>query len=292
MSDVQEKGVFEDHKFKIEGTGTIKQLVELLYYFHEKDCLHRVAALKIGVPNENYQMKLTLDIEAIALVAAAPKQPLLSNASLRLTRSLEDYKKQILERNLFSPANRTPEIAKTQKTQVAKGDQLEFDPGAKDPDGHGFVFSLVGQAPEGMRIDKSTGKIVWRPKELGDYEVLVAVSDNGIPSRKAEQKLAIKVVEPPPPPAPVKEEPKFDVASQAFVTGLLAGGKQPEVWVQSRTEGKTHFLKVGDNLKLGSVEGKVVSIGATYAELETEGKRWIVGQDESLADAYRRKDVD
>ncbi len=292
LSDQQEKGVYVDHKFKLDGVGTIKQLVEFLYRFHEKDSLHRIQSVVIGVPNESYKMKLTITIEAIGLVAASPNQAPLANASLRLSRPLEDYQKMVLERNLFSPENKAPVIAKSQTTQIAKDDQLEFDPGAKDPDGHGFEFAFVGSAPEGMKIDKSTGKIVWRPKELGDYEVLVAVNDNGIPSRRAEQKLAIKVVEPPPPPAPVKEEPKFDVASQAFITGLLAGGKQPEVWVQSRTEGKTHFLKVGDNLKLGSVEGKVVAIGATYAELETEGKRWIVGQDESLADAYRRKDVD
>jgi hypothetical protein len=34
------------------------------------------------------------------------------------------------------------------------------------------------------------------------------------------------------------------------------------------------------------------AVGANYMELETEGKRWTVGLDENLADAYRRMNVD
>jgi len=48
------------------------------------------------------------------------------------------------------------------------------------------------------------------------------------------------------------------------------------------------FLREGENLKLGDIQGKVISIGANFIELETEGKRWTVGLDEPLADAYKR----
>ena len=51
---------------------------------------------------------------------------------------------------------------------------------------------------------------------------------------------------------------------------------------------KTLFLREGETLKLGDVQGKVISIGSNFIELETEGKRWTVGMDEPLADAYKR----
>ncbi len=75
----------------------------------------------------------------------------------------------------------------------------------------------------------------------------------------------------------------MDVASQAQLSGLVTGRDGPEAWVQSKLEGKTINLKVGDKLSLGSVGGTVVAIGANYLELETDGKKWTVGLDENLA---------
>jgi hypothetical protein len=69
---------------------------------------------------------------------------------------------------------------------------------------------------------------------------------------------------------------------------LVSDGKGPQAWIRSKTEDKTLFLREGENLKLGDIQGKVISIGANFIELETEGKRWTVGLDEPLADAYKR----
>jgi hypothetical protein len=69
---------------------------------------------------------------------------------------------------------------------------------------------------------------------------------------------------------------------------LVSDGKGPQAWVRSKTEGKTLYLRIGDSLKLGDVGGKVVDVGANFMEVETDGKRWTVGLDESLADAFQR----
>ncbi|MFN9914766.1 MAG: hypothetical protein ACK53L_19410, partial [Pirellulaceae bacterium] len=110
--------------------------------------------------------------------------------------------------------------------------------------------------------------------------------------QKIAQKLTVEVIDPPPPVDPPKPPPQFDIASQAKLSGLVTGKDGPEAWVRSMLEGKTLYLKIGSKLTLGSVEGTVVSVGANYMELETEGKRWTVGLDENLADAYRRMNVD
>ena len=60
----------------------------------------------------------------------------------------------------------------------------------------------------------------------------------------------------------------------------------------SKTEGKTLRLREGDELKLGDVVGKIVKIGATYMEVETDGKRWTIGTEESIADAFKRGQID
>jgi hypothetical protein len=117
----------------------------------------------------------------------------------------------------------------------------------------------------------------------------VQASDNGIPMKTTEQLLTIKVTPLPPPPTPPIQ---FDVASQAIVTAFLVGRSGPEAWVLSKTESKTYKLLKGDQLKLGGVIGLVKDIGANYVELETEGRRWLVGQDETLADAYSRSKTD
>ncbi len=165
---------------------------------------------------------------------------------------------------------------------------LKYEVGAKDAENTFIDYAIIGDPPKGMKIDERSGVVNWEPKEMGTYEVRIAARDRGIPRKTSEQLLKITVVEPKP-PAPVKEEKKFDIATQAVVTAFLAGGKDPQVWINSRIEDKTHYLKIGDELALGSIKGKLVKIGANYAEFETEGKRWVVGDtDKNLADAFKR----
>ena len=113
-------------------------------------------------------------------------------------------------------------------------------------------------------------------------------TDNGFPVKVAEQKIEIEVVDPPPPPAPTPEKPKFDPAAQTFITGIVTGRKGPEVWLFSRTQNQTTNAVVGDQIELGQVKGKLVEIGKDFIVVETEGRRWTAGMDESLAEAFKR----
>jgi hypothetical protein len=151
------------------------------------------------------------------------------------------------------------------------------------------MYETVGETPKGLLVDRNTGKLKWSSNELGEFEVSVKATDNGIPAKSSVQTLTIKVTEPPP---PVKEPIKFDVASQTMVTALIVGKNGPEAWVHSKTDDKKFYLHKGDQLKLGSVEGQVVEVGANYVEFETDNRRWVVGLDESIADAYSRGQVD
>lgn len=292
IGETTEKGVYRRFKFQVSGRGTVENLTRLLFAFYEKNYLHRIAQLKVAlVPREPYQLDITLVSEVLSLDVASPTQPAPQTKSHRPSKSLEEYEKAIVGRNLFSPANHPPVLAKTATTVATQGSQLAFSPGATDPDkGQEVRYEIEGEAPKGMRVDRD-GTLKWTPDAVGEFKVSLRATDSGLPKQSVIQQLTINVEAPKPVETP-KAEPKMDVATQAFVSALVTGKNGPEAWVRSRTEGKTIFLKVGDKLTLGSVQGTVVGVGANYIELDTDGKKWTVGLDESLADAYKRLDVD
>ena len=276
-------------KFNLKGTGTIETAAQLLYGFYAKDYLHRISKFDMSpLPNsaEPDQLNISLDCEVLALKMAKDKQDPPTGISNRVAKSLEEYKQPILERNLFAPTNQPPQLEAKKSIEAKIGLRLEHTVEAKESDPNQRVtYELVGDIPKGLQIESDSGKMTWTSNELGEYQVNVQATDNGIPKRSAKQLLTVKVSPlPPVPPAPIQ----FDVASQAMVTALIVGLNGPEAWILSKTESKTYKLVKGDQLKLGGVNGLVKEVGANYVELETEGRRWLVGLDETLADAYSR----
>jgi len=289
LGSVPEGDLYQTLKFQLSGTGTVENATQLLYAFQSKDYLHRVLRFDMRpitnskVPN---RMTIALDCEALALKAARPDQPAPGNNSPRVKKSLEEYQAAITGRNIFSPTNQPPQLAASRRFDATIGIRLDVGVEAQEVDpGQTLTYAIEGEAPKGMQIDPNTGKLTWTSTELGDFKVAVRASDSGIPSRSSVQMISIRVAEPPP---PTKEPPKFDVASQAFLTALISDTRGPLAWVRSKTEGKTFQLRKGDDLKLGDVVGKVIDVRPDFVELETEGKRWTVGLDESIADAFKK----
>jgi hypothetical protein len=295
VRDVRDKEkTYQKFDFRLSGSGTIADATKLLYTFYEKDYLHRITSFDLKPSmgqKETGQLNIVLNCEVLALAIAKDKQPPPTKPSQRVTKSLEEYNETILNRNLFSPKNNPPQLAAKKSLEAKIGLPLEHTFDAKDPDpSQSISYEVVGEAPKGLMVDSKTGKLTWSSKELGEFKVSVKATDSGIPARSTTQDLTINVKELPPPP---KEAPKFDIASQSYVTAFIVSGKSPpEAWVLSRTEDKRLYLKIGDQLKLGGVEGKIVEIGANFMEVETEGKKWLVGLDENLAEAYNRGMVD
>jgi len=289
----EKDGAYRTYKFKLAGAGTIENATELLYGFYAKDYLHRIYRFEMS-PLRNAatpdQLNITLDCEVLALGIAKDKQDPPKGVSNRLAKSLDQYKDTILARNLFAPANQPPRLEPKKSVEAKVGLPLEHSVEAKESDPNQRVsYVTKGEIPKGLLIDQDTGKVTFRSNEIGEYNVVVEATDNGIPRKSTTQSLTIKVnALPPPSAAPIQ----FDVASQAQVTSLLVGSNGPEAWIFSKTESKTYKLLKGDQLKLGGVNGLVMNVGANYVELETEGRRWLFGMDETLADAFSRSKSD
>jgi hypothetical protein len=94
--------------------------------------------------------------------------------------------------------------------------------------------------------------------------------------------------EPPPAPAP----PSFDHTKHTYVTGIVSVSGRPQVWIHIRTEGKRFRLHEGDAFQIGSLDGKVVRIGAREVVLDLGQSRLLAFQGQSLADAQLLEKLD
>lgn len=87
---------------------------------------------------------------------------------------------------LYTTISNTPPTIKKGKTSFKEGIYV-LETEGEDPDGDELVFELE-KAPEGMKIDSSTGVITWRPsgKDIGKHMVVVSASDGHEGLTKAE----------------------------------------------------------------------------------------------------------
>ena len=74
------------------------------------------------------------------------------------------------------PTNHAPTINSIPITNSLVDVLYTYDVEASDSDGNTLVYSLTS-APSGMTINSSTGVINWTPDTIGDYSVVLRVSD-------------------------------------------------------------------------------------------------------------------
>jgi hypothetical protein len=290
--DSQVQDAYTIREFNFSTRGRLDQLVELLYAFYASGFSHRISTLDVTPdPQQPYALDIKMTIQALSLIDAPASQPLPATAAHQL-ESLDSYLAVILERNIFSGPNAPPQLAARQRESVELGRELVYSVGASDPEGLPLSYRLL-EGPDSARIDQLSGRLSWRPRELGEFQFRVEVTDDGIPQRSAQQLVTVQVVEPPP-PAPEPERrpppPTFDAGRQAFVTALIIRSDgRSEVWLNSRIEDRRLQLRVGDTLEVGQIKGRVVGITPKFMEVESDGQRWLAGTDESLSEAYRRQ---
>ncbi len=281
------------YKFSLTGACSTEQWLDFLARYYDTDYLHSIQNLKVTMTKEPNWISISLDSTAISLKGADSNQKPTGKSSGRLAMSADEYKKSILSRNPFSPPNNPPSLAFTNDDEAAfakvyRGSLFERTLKPSDYENHNVTLEIVDQAPEGLRLNGKT--LSWTPKENGEYTFVIRATDSGLPHASKEEKIVLTVVDPPKPEEPTPPPPKFDVATQAFVSALLSGRAGPEAWIRSRTEGKTVALLEGSDFEIGSVKAKVVGINLNedLVELESDGVRWTIGMDTSLADAFAK----
>jgi hypothetical protein len=80
------------------------------------------------------------------------------------------------------------------------------------------------------------------------------------------------------PPAP----PKFDDAEQAYFTSTVGNGDGLQAWIHVRTTGETLKLNVGEPVKVGALEGQIVSVERWSLVFQTGDQKFLVPIGHSL----------
>lgn len=285
---------YDAYLFTLRGQCRTDEWLQLQAAFYDADFLHSIKSQKFTLTGERDVVSFTLDAQAVALASASPEQEPTGDSSGRLAMSGDEYQQAILNRNPFSPPNNPPKLTSEKSLTFNRGKSDTVELKHSDAEGHLVTYELAADSvPEGLRLNGN--KLTWdKPSETGKTELQLRIIDSGWPSKVTEERLVLNVVDPPP-PEPVKPPPpKFDVATQAYISFLGSGRFGNQASIRSRTEGKTEELVEGSEFEIGTIKARVVSIhpGENFIELETDGKHWTVDMDTSLADAYAKSQVD
>ncbi|MEX0818152.1 MAG: Ig-like domain-containing protein [Pirellulaceae bacterium] len=280
--------VYYVHRFLLSGQGDLKQLTRFLYDFYSVDHMHRIARLSIKPTATSKQLDISMTVEAISVTGAPNRKELAEPPADRLARpDVEEYVNTIIARNFFAPANQPPRVASSTSQKGHPNQPLTFRLEASDPESDPMSYYLEGDAPEGLELAKN-GEVRWTPTALGDYKFSFRVEDGGLPSKSSRGSVLLAVVEPPAPAPTTPAKAAFDPATQATISGITESDGQPAIWINVRTEGKVLKLREGDEVSVGTVQGKVAKIRVQEKDAEiatSDGGTVIVALGQTLVEA-------
>ena len=286
-----EKGVYQVLGFSVSGRGNMPKLVSFLHRFYSADLLHRVRRLHAKRVPGTKQLDLAVAIDAVSLPTADSADKLNEQAARKLAHGdLAAYLEPILKRNLSGPANKEPTIELPTELTTYVGDQVAFAVKGQDPDKLDQIsYGIEGNGLANAKIDAKSGEFQWPAEKIGDYEVVVAATDDGFPPKTARQTVKIRVTERPPesaPPPVAAPKPSFDLAKFAFVTAITEADGKRQAWISLRAEGKLLKLFEGDEFKIGEVAVKITRIAEKTIELDAAvlEKRLLVTLGQNLAE--------
>lgn len=293
-------------KFEVRARARLDDLTKWLHKFDTMNCLHRMRSIKLSPVEGTKLVSVIVEIETFTLAKVTKEQSKPFETRKLASKTLEESKNKyaadgerlmakIAGRNLFGPPNHEPSILPIGVIPAVIGKPVDVIVKAKDtkdgtnetdPDAL-LAYRLVGgDLPPGYSFDEFKGTLRWTPKKKGDYKAIVEVVDDGIPRKTSQQSFTIRVGDAPAPPSqPVAAKPTFDVAKWAFVTAIIQEGEVGQVWINERSSGKSQKLKIGDDIKFGSVNGKVSRIDSTGVEVETGGSKFFAKVGQSLGTA-------
>ena len=265
---MQRDTVFTQITFSLNFHARIDQLTRFLYEFHNTKILHRITSLSITPDQQlapggsNAVVRLnTLDvrmtIEVAALADADSARDFEQESKDRYDLAMNEFEDSIAYRNIFGLPNNQPKFAAIGSKSADVGAADSFTIRATDDDEDDRLkFELVSTTVSGAKITQANDndrfvKFEFPPLDEGSYKFALRVTDNGCPPKVADTEFTLRVNKPTPTVTNTKPEPKFKHAGQSYITSFASSRDgTPEVWINVRTTGDWHFLKVGDTFEL------------------------------------------
>jgi fibro-slime domain-containing protein/RHS repeat-associated protein len=168
----------------------------------------------------------------------------------------------------YSQLNTPPEITSIPDIEALSDKQYVYPLTAIDEDNDTLKYRLT-EAPAGMTIVESTGKITWTPNfaQIGNHKVVVQVDDGR--GGKAIQTCTVSLIAAPPNRPPV-------ITSVPMTNGVVALGKQNSVDMPTLKATVRDFRASHPDFEDG-ISGHVT--GLVASELDADGKPVWVGPD-------------
>jgi hypothetical protein len=176
---------------------------------------------------------------------------------MEATGSLADVVKML---HSFYTSPLLQQVTRLQMTRPPGGSELQvsFEAEALSLPGATATDSL----PEGDPKRLQLASLEEYQKSLGERN-LASVYTPPRPPRDT-------TVSAPPPP------PKFDDSEHAYFTSTVGVGDELQAWINVRTTGETLKLNPGEAVKVGALEGQIVSVDRWSLVLQTGDKKFLV----------------
>jgi hypothetical protein len=284
----RQAGAFRTLRFTVRATAKLEELTEFLFRFDSADRLHRIRNATVNPTQGSDKLDLSFVVEALSLPDA------------------ETVSVDVAEGSFEAAARVTPDL---QREMVYTGKDGKLADAAKVRLAGFRGFSdfdfLKGKSLEEVKAEinektRATGvaasidgdKLYLRCEEVDseDPSGRLASSDPGEYRRAIVQRNVFAEYKAPPPvrtPGPEPPPPpKFDPYKFAYVSAIVRGfDGEPEAWVIARTSGEKFQLREGDTFEVGDVQAKMIHVNRRDAEMEFDGKRWLVPLGDNLREA-------
>ncbi len=134
-------------------------------------------------------------------------------------------------------------------------------------------YSLGNGAPEGLKIDATSGAITWTPERTltpGKYDVEVKVTDAGEEPKVGSGKISLDV--------------KDDDASLTLLSAAISKDDVWVAWFRNKGTGKTDRLKIGETLTVAEISAELVSVTNRFVTLKDAEGIWKLSLGDILRD--------
>lgn len=269
--NVDSKVVYYHKSTTLTTFGTIEQVTDFLYRFHQKKTLHKIKAISLNPTAASLEntasasldqrLRVTFTIEAISMPDADCETQLPAENWNRLAGTVDDYKARIVHRDIFGPPNNAPKFGTISPGKPEPARDISFAVPASDADKDDLTFELVSAGSKGAKLEiTDDGRAYFKSPGLdeGNYSYEVKVTDNGCPAKIDTRKFSFTVAE-----KPKRDPPKKEVILDATLTNINSLTKNAkgklEVWVNFQSKGKRQTFEAGESFELDDKEWTVLS---------------------------------